>query len=386
MSKRRKQDRVLTSKVGRHYRKTYSLTEVKVGGVVALLLGGGAAWVGWMGAHPDPELFKAAPGQIGAAAEVDRGGPPEGSAPDGGTERSVASGGPDNVYEKSHGREGFYKSFGFVSLSFASYLDPDDETRGVDIEAYDLGEAANAVGCLTAEAGPARPPTVRDGALIRIEPNARFLARDRIYLRLIASDDSEASNAALDHLEARLVASLEAGELPWAFGLLVGELGLDPGQVSYIPEDAFSLAAGERVHAAELDADGTTLFVTVAGDAADDVAAAFLDGFSVIGERIDGPDGRTWVQDRYQKRVSTAVAAAPPFVAGVHSARDVESVAPRLDALLRALALLSPGLRDRALAELPKEVDPAPPSSQGEEAEGPAPESEESDPYDEYEE
>lgn len=383
MAKRRREDRLLTTKAGRHYRRSYSLSEVKAGAVVVLLLLGIAGWVAWMGAHPDPALFAAAPGQVGAAADVDRGPLPDDLAPAGWEERGLASFGPDNVYEKINGREGFYKSFGFVALSFVAFLDPDEPTRGVDVEAYDLGDSANAVGCLTAEAGSDRPPLLRDGALVRIEANARFLARGRYYLRLIASDDSERSTAALDHLEARLVDALPAGELPWAFALLVGELGLDAAQVSYIPEDAFSIAAGQRVHAAELDEDGTTLFVTVAGDDPDALAAAFLDGFAVLGEAEEGSDGRTWVRDRYQKRVSTALAAAPPFVAGIYSAGDIDAVAPQLDRLLAALALLPPELRARALQDRPNGVDEATPSTNSGDAEEPHSEPDE---YDEGEE
>jgi hypothetical protein len=356
MAKNRK-DQVFNDKLGRHYRRTYNKREVSWGAGVLVGLMAVGGWVVWRGDNPDPELFKAAPElPRRGPAEVDRGPLPAELAPEGWSERGLATFGPDNVYEKINGREGFYKSFGFVSLAFVSVSDPEDETRGVDVEIYDLGEDANATGCLTAEAGADRPPTVRDGGLYRAEANARFMTRGRYYVRLIASDDSPRSHAALEALEASLVSALPAGELPWAFTLLAGALGVPPADIAFQTEDAFSLSVGERVHVGEIDEDGTALYLSVTGGDAAAVearAAAFRKGFARLGEEKPDASGRPWIEDRYLSRVSTA-AAAGPFVAGVYSAADLEAGAAALERLLKALEEMPADLVARALAELPE--------------------------------
>lgn len=144
--------------------------------LAALALVGG--WVWWKGGNPDPALFAAAPSlQRRGPVELDRGPLPDDLVPAGWSERSLAVFGPVNVYEKINGREGFYKSYGFEPLSFVTAVGPADPTRGVDVEIYDLGSDANALGCLSAEAGPDRPPQITDQGVVRREDNARFLAR-----------------------------------------------------------------------------------------------------------------------------------------------------------------------------------------------------------------
>jgi len=365
--KRAKTDRVFNDHIGRHYRRRYSRREVWAGAVIAVGMAGVGGWVAWRGANPDPALFEAAPGMTRRGpADVARGVLPEGVAPSGWTEGGVATFGPDNVYEKINGREGFYKSFGFVSLAFASYFDPEDETRAVDVEIYDLGAPANALGCLSAESGPDRPPEVMDGGLVRVESNARFLTRGRHYLRLVASDASPRSTAALEHLQGRLVASLAGDALPWSFALLVGQLGLPTSGVSYYAEDAFSLAAGQRVHAGAIDGEGAVVFVSVDGDP-EARAAALMSGFSLLGEPEEA-GGRVWVRDQFQSRLSTAV-VAPPFVAGVYSAAELEGGEEALEALLSALEAMPDTVREGARQELSDSLDAAAPAEKTEDEE-----------------
>ncbi len=323
-------DRLLNPHPARHYRRTYLRGEAAAGAAVLLVLALVAAWVAWRGAHPDPALFAPAPELTWRGpGTVDRGPLPADLAPAGWTELGLAHFGPDDLYEKINGREGFYKSYGFQRLTAVRYLDPDDETRSIDVEAYDLGEAANAVGCLSAEAGPERPPTPIPGGLVSADVNARFLARGPYYLRLVAPDAQ--AQEALDHLQDRLVAGLAGEELPWSF-VLFASLGIPAERLAYYAEDAFSLAGATRVHAGEVDDEGTTLFVSEVGEGAAATSESWLAGFERLGDRI----AERWVQDRYLDRVSTAVAAGP-FVAGVYSAEDVAQGEQLLQRLLAAL-------------------------------------------------
>ena len=76
------EDRLFVRDGWRHYRRTYSRTEVRWGLAILACLGAIAAWVAWKGRHPDPALFadgtallKAAapPAAQAPAAEGDRG-------------------------------------------------------------------------------------------------------------------------------------------------------------------------------------------------------------------------------------------------------------------------------------------------------------------------
>ena len=57
-SSRGNEDRLFVRGGRRHYRREYSLTEVRIGLVVLLLLALLITWIAWRGAHPDPELFR----------------------------------------------------------------------------------------------------------------------------------------------------------------------------------------------------------------------------------------------------------------------------------------------------------------------------------------
>ena len=136
-----KEDRVFIKDGRKHFRRKYSLTEVKIGAAVVVALGAIASWVAWKGAHPDPELFKEAPGLPNRGrAVVDRGPVPSTLAPEGWKERELSSFGTADLYVKINGREqpvtavpGSYVTLGRtwqtndtieLRMPFHFYLDP----------------------------------------------------------------------------------------------------------------------------------------------------------------------------------------------------------------------------------------------------------------------
>jgi Family of unknown function (DUF6599) len=308
----------------RHFRRTYSTREVGIGALLLAGLGLVAAWVGWRGAHPDPELSSAVPLEHRAPGAVDRGPLPAGLAPEGWRERRVAVFDPTNVYEKIDGREGYYKSFGFQRLHTLTLVAAAGDPT-VDLELYDLGSVQNALGAAAGEIPASASPALRDGTLSLVDRNTLYLARGKYYLRAIGSAESPAVRAALESLGQRFVSALPAAALPFSYELFV-PLGVTPGKVSYLAENAFSFGFASAVHLGQLPDGDTELFAVVAGSPAEARALAtrFNHAFAEYGKPVSAGGGIAWAEDRYLSRISGA-GAAGRLVLGVHSAADVQT-------------------------------------------------------------
>lgn len=343
-------DRLLNDKPWRHYRRRYSTTEAKAGLVVAVGLGAIAGWVAWRGAHPDPELFAAAPPQAYRAPGAQSTRPevlPADLAPAGWKEGAARSFGPEDVYEKINGREGYYKAFGFQALHFVALTAEDDPTRSVDIEVYDQGTAENALGAFAGELPSDASPEWSGGGFVQYTSNALFMTRGRYYVRALGSDRSDAVRALLERLAARFADTLPAGELPPAYRAFAAAFGLGPGQVSFINENAFSIDGANGLWVGLLSDEETEVFVAFPrpGDGDDETnpaetrSARLRDGFGAYGEPFDGAEG--WFEDRYLSRVSTARARAGRVV-GVRGADDVATGEALLERWTNALGELGP--------------------------------------------
>jgi hypothetical protein len=371
-----REDRVLVQDGRRHHRPRYSRTEFRLGlGALAVLIGI-VGWVAWRGAHPDPSLFDSPPipesqrtlpersaaeqpgsepaglgapepgtppnnvgSPAGAAAgdsPGDRGPLPDGLAADGWREEKLSTFGYDNLYVKINGREDYYKSLGFQQLWFLSLVQAGGNAF-VDLETYDLGETANALGAAAGERPDDAEPTVSDAGLTLLYRNALYLTRGRYYVRAIGSDESAAVVAQLEFLRDRLDAELEGEALPWAYGLFVGQLGFSPGGVSYAAENAFSFGFASDVYSAALE-DETELFVVRKGSAkdAEQLAAAFREGFLGYGAAAGVSMGVDWTKDRYIETISGAK-AVDRWTVGVRGAPDIASAEAALSRLETAV-------------------------------------------------
>lgn len=335
----RDQDRVFAKNPFRHYRKTYDLTEARVGAVVLLGLAAILAWVIYAGQHPDPRLLAldvVDPGENGkAAGPVDRGPLPEDLVLEGWLERPVRVFGPKSLYEKINGREGYYKSFGFERLYFVTLERSGEPTTLVDLELFDLGTPANALGAYNGERDEATSPEVGARGLAHFARNALYLTRGRFYLRAVGSSESEAVIAALEKVRARFEQDLAGEPLPWSYALFLGKLELPPDAIAYYAKNAFGFSDfATEVHAGRL-ADETELFVkaTASPEAAAEIARAFDEGFASYGEvKAEG-----FVEDRYIQTVSKA-SAQDAWVYGVRGAPDLAAAKASMARLGRALA------------------------------------------------
>jgi hypothetical protein len=315
-------DRVFIKDGRKHFRRTYSLTEVKLGAAIVVVLAAIASWVAWKGAHPDPELFKEAPSLVNRGkVAIDRGPVPIGMAAEGWKEGELSTFGPDDLYVKIDGREGYYKSFGFQRLWFVALTNAD---KSIDVELYDLGEVKNAIGAFAGEVPESAKTEIANG-VVATDRNAMFLVRGRYYLRAIGSDESEATKVALAHAVKTFSEKTEAEPLPWSFDLFAG-LGVAPGKISFYPENAFSFGFARDVHAGLLPDGETELFVVEAAteEAAKALSAQYFEGFLQYGRKAGANGGVSWVEDQYLHRISGAKNQGR-FVVGVRGASDVKA-------------------------------------------------------------
>ena len=282
-----------------------------------------AGWVAYKGAHPEPGLLDDSPSLVSRApVTVDRGPVPEGLSPEGWKEGPVSSFGPDNLYEKINGREGYYKSFGFQKLYYLSFQSGD---RSIDVEMYDLEKGANAAGAFSGELPEGVLVKTDSGGLSAADRNALFVTRGRYYIRAIGSDEGPETKSAFSHLRAVLVRAIEGEALPWSFSFF-SALGVPPAQMAYLAENAFSFGFAKDVHVGTLPDKETELFVVrvEAKDQAEALALRFTEGFLGYGRKVDESGPVVVVEDRYLKRMSL-VSSEGSLVVGVRGAKDAQA-------------------------------------------------------------
>jgi hypothetical protein len=397
----RKDDRLFVREGRRSYRRRFSRTEVRLGASVLVVLGAIGAWVAWKGQHPDPSLFApgfeadplakspartvvdgavpgaadrtpggAASGEVGGAATAagagERGPLPTGLAGSGFSEGKITHFDPTNLYIKVDGREDFYKGFGFKALHCVSLTARDNAAVTVDIELYDLGTAANALGAYAGERAPDAVSQVNGSGLWHRSRNAEFATAGRFYGRILGADESAPVIAQLEQARRALTAALPAEPLPWGYELFVAGMKFDPGHVSYTPENAYSLGFARNVYAAPLGDGDIEGFVVAAADAKSAAALAerFIHGFLDYGDDAGTGPNLHWVRDRNLHTLMTARAAGV-WVVGVRGAADAKRGAAALTRLEGAVRALPPATVARAQADAnATPAEPATPSGE----------------------
>jgi hypothetical protein len=226
-----------------------------------------------------------------------------------------------------------------------------DPSITVDVEMYDLGKAANALGCYGGERAPDVKPQISDTGLHHIARNALYMARGPYYLRVIGSDESPAVIAQLEALARTLGAAIPGEPLPWAYGLFVGGLGIDPGKITYSMENAFSFAFARDVWAARPRGkdDDLELFVAARANAAEakDLAGKLHKGFLGFGAAAGKVGAVPIVKDQFLSAL-TAVTSQDRWVLGVRGAADKAMLSTELTRLQDALTQAPKALKDRA--------------------------------------
>jgi hypothetical protein len=374
-------DRLFVRDGWRHYRRRYSMSEVRWGlaCLAALLLIAG--WVAWKGAHPvDPSLFadgagllKSAPAarpitatpavpaptaSTAPAAPVappptaaERGPLPTALAGAGWREDKIAQFDPENLYVKIDGRADYFKGFGFRRMWSVLLVSVQDPATTVDVEMYDLGRPDNALGAYGGERAPDAKPQIDERGLWHLARNALYMARGPYYLRVIGSDETPVVTGKLQALAAALNAAIPGQPLPWAYGLFVGELGLDPGRVTYYPDNAFSFSFAQDVWAARPKGktDDLELFVAARSGAAEAraLATALRKGFAQFGEPAGKLDGVPILKDQFLGAF-TVVVPVDRWVLGVRGAASKDMLQAELGRLQQSLAHAPASLKERA--------------------------------------
>jgi hypothetical protein len=374
------EDRLFVRDGWRHYRRRYSVTEVRWGlaTMAALLLIAG--WVVWRGRHPDPELFAdgaallkpaksgAAPGAVSAgpvpaeaappktgrppaAAPADRGALPAGLAGAGWREEKIAQFDEENLYVKINGRADFFRNFGFQRLYSVLLVNEQDPATTIDIEMYQHSKAVNALGAYGGERSPEVKTEFSERGLHHFDRNALYMARGPYYLRVIGSDENAVVTEKLKALATALSSAIEGEPLPWAYALFMGGLGVQPDQISYFPKNAFSLAVGRDLWAVRPRGkdDDLELFVAVRDKPgqARQLATELGRGFQELGEPAGKIEGMPLVKDTFLKTFTVAV-PSDRWVVGVRGAASKEALDKELGRLKAALAQAPGELKARA--------------------------------------
>ena len=333
-----------------------------------------AAWVASKGRHPEPGLYGQGPeltrvgevvndGGVGVGAAATRNPAaqasvfPDGLAPEGWATTTPARFDPESMYEKIDGRADYYLSLGCRSLATTTLTDPRDPTRAIDVELFDMGQAASALGAYGGERAEGVEPQVGPDGLWHRDRNAMFATKGRFYLRVIGSDEDEATTDRVAAIGERMLAALDGEPLPWSYALFVAKLGISPAHVSYEAENAFSLSAARDVHVAQVSDDGAELFVMARqdGDDAARVADELRVGFLEYGEAAGESDGIALVKDRYLDTL-TAVGHAGPWAFGVRGAADRAAALAQVHRLRQSLSGL---VLPAPLPAMPPESPPA---------------------------
>ena len=374
------EDRLFVRDGWRHYRRRYSLAEVRWGLACAGALLVIAGWVAWKGAHPtDPSLFadgagllasaptareitatpavpaptvSAAPtGAAPTAGTADRGPLPAALASAGWREEKIAQFDAENLYVKIDGRADYFKAFGFRRLWSVVLVSAQDPATTVDVEMYYLGRPDNALGAYGGERAPDTKPNIDERGLWHLARNALYMARGPYYLRVIGSDETPVITRELATLAEKLKAAIPGEPLPWAYGLFVGELGLDPGRVTYYPENAFSFSFARDVWAARPrgKTDDLELFVAARSSAGEarTMAAALHKGFMQFGAAAGKLDGAPVLKDQFLGAF-TVVVPVDRWVLGVRGAASKEMLQAELGRLQQGLARAPAALRERS--------------------------------------
>ena len=163
----------------------------------------------------------------------------------------------DNLYEKIDGREGQYRSFNFVELRFAQYLD----TRGqqtFDTYLYDMAEPVNAMGIYMVERSP-------DAKLIQLgregyaSGTSAYFWKGKYYVNVLgpAEGDANAAKIALQIAQAIAESIADDGRPLWADKLLP-TLDRLPDSLSYAATSALGYDFLERLFKANYKTGETT--------------------------------------------------------------------------------------------------------------------------------
>jgi len=387
-------DRLFVRDGWRHYRRRYSVAEVRWGlaCLAAMVVIGG--WVVWMGQNPDPELFAdgasllevAGPGPtkvpietalpvsaktgtasgeggegtaegggeaVEGASSTERGPLPAGLAGTGWKEEKVAQFDEENLYIKINGRADYFRAFAFKRLYSAVLVNAADPATSIDIEMYDLSNAPNALGAYGGERPPGAKVQITADGLHHFDRNALYLARGPFYIRVIGSDETPIVTEKLQELAKALVAGVGGEPLPWAYGVFIGAMDIGAEKVTYFAKNAFSLAFATDMWTARPEGKDSDLELFIAAKPTPAAAAAFARELEKAFLELGEPGGKmgklALAKDPFLGLYSAA-GTAGRFVVGVRGAASAEAVQEQVKRLQKGIGDTAPDVLAQARA------------------------------------
>ena len=355
-------DRIFTRDRRRHFRRRYSLMEVRYSLLVFLGLAALVLWIAYRGAHPDPSLFAvdidllasstaAQPKDVPRTGHVFR--KERGKHPASDLSGLVSVIGPtwavrsideyaaDEMYKKINGRAGYFISFDCTSLLTATLSLQENDDVSMNVEVYVFDKPEGALGAYMGERQADTETDVRGGSVGHIARNALFLVRGRRYVRAIGSNESSIVRQALVSLRRGTNERYAGEKRSWAYELLSDKLGYDAGKVEFTYRNAFSFGFANKVYTVEADEQGTRLFVSreISRSIAVEIAKKYADGFSSLGPCTKSR-GLQWCRSRFAELWSTARSIGP-MVVGVSDAPNVKRGVVLLGRFLKAVKRLA---------------------------------------------
>jgi hypothetical protein len=258
----------------------------------------------------------------------------------------------DNLYEKIDGRADYFRAFHFKRLWSLLLTSRKDSAVTVDVEMYDVSNAANALGAYSGERPPDAKVQVTDAGLHHFDRNALYLARGPYYIRVIGSDETPVVADKLKQLAEKILSDVGGEPLPWAYGLYIGQLGLGADKITYSAKNAFSLAFADDVWAVRPEGKQTDLelFVSARDDAAGarQIVKQLQGAFLELGKPAGKAAGAALVKDQFLGLFSGAVAEGR-FLIGVRGAASAAVAGAEIERLRKAITGAPPELLRRAV-------------------------------------
>ena len=243
-----------------------------------------------------------------------------------------------------------------------------DSNLTIDVEMYDVSNAANALGAYSGERPPNAKVEVTEAGLHHFDRNALYLARGPYYIRVIGSDETPPIAEKLRQIAEKMIADVGGEPLPWAYGLFIGQMNLGADKITYSAKNAFSLGFADDVWAVRPEGKETDLELFVSARASAAAArklAGQLEGaFLELGAPAGKAGAVPLVKDQFLGLFSAATSQRPLHL---RRARRRQRPGRRQPARPRPQG---PGRRPRRSAE-PRHPGPLRASRPGEERERP---------------
>ena len=171
---------------------------------------------------------------------------------------------PDTLYEKIDGRAPAYLEFHFQQLRSRSFAQPDNVGSYVDVYEYRMDSPVNAFGIFALERDPVGKPLdfAPDGYSGEM---GFFFRQGNRYVQVISSDQKPETLALAKAVAEKMAKSIPADDAGLGARRRLPALGLVPGSISFVQDNAQGQSFLKEVFQGDYDSDGKkfTFFLMV---------------------------------------------------------------------------------------------------------------------------